>query len=144
MRIVWKKWHNPWLCDDDGWDKSYEDVDDWELKDEFSPDTAIGAKVISTKSGFIPITEYNNPSVDFNLWTGYTSFRITRDILSIIRQVDGVESLDIISPYRMRVGFAHLFTPSDVSKEIIKRINALKKEQLSFKDMIQSYIKKHG
>jgi hypothetical protein len=143
-KIVWEKWENPYIEEGDGWDKSHpiENQDGDPFDDESEEELTqvpVGLKVgVTMSGGLVPITEYNNITAHFNLWTGYTNFKITNDVANIISyHCDGVESFDVISPLRMRVGVGKLFRPKDVCPNILEQINKLLIPRGSLLDMIQ-------
>jgi hypothetical protein len=76
-------------------------------------------KLLMTPMGFVPMTEWNNPGKIFNFWIAHTNFRITEEIQDIIDKTDGVESLDVFSPYRWRIAIGHAFNSIDV-KELVR------------------------
>jgi len=58
---------------------------------------------------------------DYNLFIVNTNFWINGYMVEAIWQTKGVESIDVFSPYRMRIGIAPLF----VDKEVKEAINEL-------------------
>lgn len=79
-------------------------------------------QVVFTQMGMVPLTEYTVPSKIFNFWTLHTNFDITSDISGIIEATPGVETLDIFTRYRMRIGFAKVFKAPNVKKKIQSRV----------------------
>lgn len=55
---------------------------------------------------------------DFNLWIIHTNFPIMELDIDLIQMVPGVESLDIFSQYRLRIGIGNLFLQEKVQKDI--------------------------
>jgi hypothetical protein len=78
--------------------------------------------VYLTPQGAIPIFEHSSHDKVFDLWVGHTNFTITEQIAKIIECVDGVEILDVFTPYRFRLGFAKLFDSLNVKKNIQDKI----------------------
>lgn len=127
--IAWIKWHNPY-GDDDGIMKSFKNNLLEELKNLQEENDEAGLeyaeatenrkphlpiqmmmepseeqiKVISTPMGMVPLTEHTDPNQIFNFWVGHTNFDISKDIVDVINHVSGVETLDIYTRYRFRVG----------------------------------------
>lgn len=58
-----------------------------------------------------------------NLWIGHCNVGITNKLVELIENVDGVETLDIISKYRFRVGIGKLFEEKKVKTTISDTIN---------------------
>ena len=81
-----------------------------------------GMKVIATPMGMVPMTEETTPSKIFNFHVGHTNFRITWKIHNVIENSDGVEILDIFTPYRFRIGIGHCFSIGKVKKAVEKNI----------------------
>jgi hypothetical protein len=55
---------------------------------------------------------------DFEFWTGHTNFKLTKQLVVIINSVLGVESLDIVSPYRFHFSVAKQFQAREVMDDI--------------------------
>jgi hypothetical protein len=75
-------------------------------------------QTIFTPYGVLPLTEQSLASSYFKFWVGHTNFRITKSFVDIASNVDGVESVDVFSPYRFRIGVATLFKDRVVMSEI--------------------------
>ena len=50
----------------------------------------------------------------YNFWTGHTNFKITKAMALILSNVSGIESLDIVSPYRFHISIGHRFKETEV------------------------------
>ncbi len=72
--------------------------------------------------GVIPLHESNLPSKIYNFWMGHTNFDITHEIAHQISLVEGVESLDIFTRYRFRLGIGKIFAEDEVKKAIKREI----------------------
>ncbi len=55
---------------------------------------------------------------EFKFWIGHTNFTITPKIVSIIEQIPGVETIDVWTRYRFRLGVGRLFKDSSVMFEL--------------------------
>ena len=66
----------------------------------------------------VPITN------QFKLYIMHTNFNISERVAKIVESIPGVETLDIFSRYRCRVGIGRLFLPREVFRNIR---NAVKK-----------------
>lgn len=125
--IVWEKWRDPFL----GYDDNEIDVEnniDF-LADEEGSDTHIKnvgdpVKVIATPMGLIPYNEYTASSKIFNFWIGHTNFSICKNTARLIESADGVETLDIFTRYRFRIGIGKIFEDRDVMRSIEERITS--------------------
>lgn len=111
--ISWNKWDSPWKKNKE----SDEDEVDFDAKD--SPT----GKVLIGPMGIVPLHDKVLSEEVFNFWVGNTNFKITLDICNIISRSDGVESFEVISPYRMRIAVAKLYKPTNVFNDIGQAVN---------------------
>lgn len=81
-------------------------------------------KILATPFGIMPLTEWTVPSKIFNFWVAHTNFRMTQEIQDIIDTTDGVETLDIFTPYRWRIGIGKAFQSRIVKERIMQNLNA--------------------
>jgi len=63
------------------------------------------AKVIHTPFGALSVLSNTMASNQFDFWWMHTNFDITNQIKNIIKEVPGVETLEVYTRYRARVGF---------------------------------------
>lgn len=132
--IAWEKWLCPFGTDlgDTEWpgaispptvDGSEPEFDEDDIDKEVQLNLGKGTPLIQTPFGVIPVTEQSNPGKVFNFWNGFTNFRINHDIRKMIEDVSGVETLDIWTPYRFRLGIGRLFDSIKVRHEVDNRLN---------------------
>ncbi len=117
-KIAWEKYYHPLFNEEEPEDKFEEQG----YKDGYEDDKETPIMINPMMGGMIPIP---NPYKDFNLWTGYTNFPITRNMLEQISHICGVETLNVITSYRLRLGVGKLFQPRDVIVSINKALNIL-------------------
>ncbi len=119
-KIVWEKYYHPLFGDEDS--KELDDkFDEPTYKDKYDMDERdIPIMMNPMMGGMIPLP---NPYKDFNLWTAYTNFPLTQGMLEEISHVYGVETLQILTPYRMRLGVGKLFQSRDVMVSINNTLN---------------------
>jgi succinate dehydrogenase flavin-adding protein (antitoxin of CptAB toxin-antitoxin module) len=80
---------------------------------------------------------------EFNLWILHTNFYIDEEVSKIIEFTHGVESFDILSPYRARIGFGKLFEPEETKQSVRDNINKfVTNHRKSSKDSFQNHVKK--
>lgn len=140
--VVWQKWKDPFMgSDDSDLHETLEDMlDEPNFIDDINDDRSGSklddnesdeneeiihkqqVKAIITPMGIVPYDEYNSASKIFNFWIGHTNFNISKSISQIIEQSEGVETLDVFTRYRFRIGIARLFKPSDVMSSITNSI----------------------
>jgi hypothetical protein len=128
--IIWQKWRDPFGEKDDSIDidNEYSDFDNYDDYDEDQDHQKQSnveellnnkqIKVIATPMGIVPINENTASGKIFNFWVGHTNFNITKDIFRIIENTDGVETLDIFTRYRFRIGIGKAFNDSNVMNHI--------------------------
>ena len=123
IQIVWQKWFDP-LGEDDHEDiedsgaEYYTDEESEEIDEEDAdPGTDFfrrPTKVIMTPMGLIPYNENTASNKIFNFWIGHTNFNLSLPVCTIIEQEEGVETLDIFTRYRFRIGVGKLFNAKTV------------------------------
>lgn len=133
IKIVWQKWSNPFGSEEEIDAMNHylpEDIEEeiQEHEEElYEPNTLEDhnkdmsmnkLRVIATPMGILPLTENTDICNIFNFWIGHSNFDITKNIANIIEQVPGVETLDIYTRYRFRVGVGKAFVDSDVMRDI--------------------------
>ena len=138
--IVWEKWRDPFL----GYDENEIDLDS-EVNNFFDEDDDHHAiedktpidqikelgkqiRVIATPMGLIPYNEYTASSKIFNFWIGHTNFNLSKKIVNIIEKTDGVETLDVFTRYRFRIGIGKVFEDRDVMKNIENNVKQYEQE----------------
>ena len=117
-KIAWEKWlpdgEQP---NDDGWDKDtmtpFEKMENGkDEKESFSQLLQLSEMPIN------PLLR----SQDYNFWAGHSNFYLTKNIANVICGVEGIEALDVASPYRMRIAIGKLFSPRDVMSNITQKV----------------------
>lgn len=131
--IVWQKWYDPLGEDDIDTDSDLVNEIEPEFYDQDLPEEteeqpaelqfySKPTKVILTPMGVIPYTENTASSKIFNFWLGHTNFNITPDIVMLIEQTDGIETLDIFTRYRFRISIGKVFDEKTVMLDINDRV----------------------
>lgn len=82
-------------------------------------------KGVYTPVGLFPINENYNP---FNFWYGHCNFYVNEDILNLLDKCDGVESLEVWTPYRFKIAIAKAFNEKEVMLNIQKKLFIYMKE----------------
>jgi hypothetical protein len=136
--IIWEKWRDPYGSDDtpeiqsiieDMLNKKLADQDIESDTEEPIDETVENAGFIKHKMpmmitpiGLIPLTENTAPGKIFNFWTGHSNFNITQKISNIIEDTYGVETLDIFTRYRFRIGVGKAFKDAEVMHDINQQV----------------------
>ena len=85
----------------DEWaDQSDDDYDESKKHVTFNP-----ARIASTPHGFVSLTEHSFASKHFDFWTLHYNRDITPEIIKTIEKCEGVETLNALTRYRVRIGF---------------------------------------
>ena len=92
-------------------------------------------KSIMTPFGIMPLTEQSLASEHFKFWVGHANFKLTENVYNIVGNTSGVETLDILTPYRFRIAIGKMFVDRDVMstvrKNLLEYIRDAKHEQKS-------------
>jgi hypothetical protein len=137
-RIVWQKWFDPFGEDDieaiEAIEENNFDSEETEVyngeETEFDNDLdqeeqtfyKRPTRVVLTPMGMIPYTDNTASSKIFNFWVGHTNFDLTPVIVKKIELIEGVETLDVFTRYRFRVGIGKLFDSAFVMSSIAENI----------------------
>lgn len=136
--IIWQKWIDPFGDDElpevlsslleDQEPEFYSDTEQEDKQDSHGLSESTinhikrNIKVISTPMGIIPVTENTASGKIFNFWVGHANFNITKKIADTIEETDGVETLDVFTRYRFRIGVGKAFQDSDVMRNINDKV----------------------
>lgn len=97
----------------------YNDEGDYNPLSEDEDELYTGPALVGPM-GVIAMAEANS---SFNFWIVHTNFKITDDVLSLINfDINGIESLEQITPYRLRISIGSLFNEKDVQNELKTKI----------------------
>jgi hypothetical protein len=141
--IIWAEWNDPMLPlvqgripkkhgpEEDEHDASFHRAKNSFGKTNKPNPYFVGAKASGTgpaiisPMGIIPIHESNLPSLLFNFWMGHTNFDITPYVRDVISDVPGVETFDIFTRYRFRIGIGKSFEEEAVKHAIELAMNPI-------------------
>ena len=123
-RFSWEKWNGSF--------EANEQKDTEEYKDGYEKREGGGLNILPmgplkiSPQGMISHQEEVISEDDFDLWILYVNFDITDDIVQLIERIPGVETLEVLTRYRLRIGFPKsndngiLFLVEDTKKTIEK------------------------
>lgn len=120
-KLGWTKWIDPFFPEKNTDDIDDTNDDDEEYWDDDCEDTEPhrgNMRVVVTPMGAIPLVEQSSPNKVFNLWVAHTNFNITPEVAHVVENTEGVETLDIFSRYRMRIGIGKMFNTKDTIRSI--------------------------
>tara|TARA_R110002020_G_scaffold191642_2_gene391432 strand:- start:986 stop:1459 length:474 start_codon:yes stop_codon:yes gene_type:complete len=75
-------------------------------------------KTIMTPFGIMPLTEHSLASSHFKFWVGHANFKLTEKVYQVVGNTEGVESLDILTPYRFRIAIGKMFVDRNVMSTV--------------------------
>lgn len=90
-------------------------------------------QLLPSKNGFLPIFSTDCVFKRSNVWTGLINYKITPALLEKLHKVDGVESIEVNSPYTFTVIIAKLFNEVDVKKSMAIIYRSYIKELLALR-----------
>lgn len=142
-KIIWKKWHDPILEAIEQFEE--EDVENFDgdsfetLTMSYRNRSQIGPCLIGPM-GVIPLNEHNTPSKDYNFQMMHTNFRITVGDKGVLKSVDGVEALDIFTPYRCRIAIGKAFNEEEVMNNIDKALGVVTPVTKNFNNTLRAML----
>ena len=105
---------SPDLEEDEGYrDEDPESDMGYEESERFIP-----VQGVMTPYGMLPLTDETLASRKFKFWVGHANFRLTEDYYNVIGPTEGVETLDILTPYRFRIGVGKMFVDRTVMNSV--------------------------
>jgi hypothetical protein len=116
-KLIFSFWKSPLRPDDEyGPESEYVDprVDDDEHE---SGDENIRV-AIPTPVGLVAVQPYADMTRAFDFWIGNTNFDVTPEVERLIEACPGVESLEILTRYRFRIGIGLVFDSGEVRAEL--------------------------
>lgn len=129
--VYWERWVDAYDYEDEGLDLTFNNLEEQadnqdylteqeqeELLREMQSLNTI--KTIFTPFGIMPLTEHSLASKHFKLWVGHVNFKLTNKFYDVIGDVTGVESVDILTPYRFRMAVGKMFRDRDVMAKVKK------------------------
>lgn len=127
-QIIWEKWVDPFGDDIEetrwnNYDEDNDDIDNLSTQQELFKNKGKPVKVISSPMGLIPYNEYTSSSKIFNFWVGHTNFNLSKSIVDIIENCEGVEILDVFTRYRFRIAIGKCFDDKEIMSQIKENIS---------------------
>lgn len=147
-KIIWEAWIDPYHSNiEDFGGKSVgnqtylekthngnSEGEDWK-EEKCQEDKLLGInfnKVVGTPYGLLSITDDTLVSSKFEFWIIHTNFDLTPPVVSAIENIPGVETLEVYTRYRARIGFpkSGLFNVQQTKQYIQKLVDELNKSSL--------------
>lgn len=114
-----------------------DDEDDIENKQEAIIFPPINQPYITTPFGTYDPDSPFRPAQRWDCWIGHTNFRITKGIVSILVNIDGISALKILDRYSFCIGVGKMFKFKHVASEI-NRVLCSSPEKNLIEDLPQS------
>jgi hypothetical protein len=118
--IYWEHWLDP-LEEIEPLPEGLQDAIE-EDGEDYQVMSMTASKAIFGAMGYLTATEDNLVAKKFKFWVGQANFSITANIAEVISLVQGVETLDIWTRYRFRVGIGTLFEDKKIMCSIRKHV----------------------
>lgn len=124
-KFVWEKWKDPLLSNYEDCEWPGYDLD--ENGDKIPVHTAERQPVMHTPFGMVSVVNDSMASKSFDFWMLHTNFDLNEGIARVIEQIEGVETLEVYTRYRARIGFprSNLFVPREVMHQIEVAVHEL-------------------
>ncbi len=110
--IMWEKLKFPDEKDEDDYGG---------FEEEEEPKIQFASMMPSMQNPFYQLKTYN-------FWTGHSNFNITKRLALIMNSIPGVESLEIVSPYRFHISIGSRFVPGEVMSEFANTLTDFLRE----------------
>lgn len=127
-QCVWEKYVCPWNTNQSELDyippdqefqcgPEDDDVDDC---DDYPKQFKQPMPMLGTPFGVIVPTEYTFATKQFDFWILHTNFDVTENVIHLIESVPGVETVEPVTRYRLRIGFprTNFFNITEVKQHI--------------------------
>jgi len=139
--IYWEKWMDAFESADSNFHLLAQESEEEEsyLDTQWDPDENneemmehfVPIKGVMTPYGMLPITDDTLASRKFKFWVGHANFRLTEDYYNVIGHTEGVETLDILTPYRFRIAVGKMFVDRTVMSTVRDKMVAHVEEKIN-------------
>lgn len=121
--VYWERWIDAFEAEEEQFEEDVSDIEHMltnEEIDEVDPviRSVSHVRSIMTPFGILPLTEQNMASKYFKFWVGHSNFKLTKEFYNVIGRHPGIETLDILTPYRFRVAIGKMFVDRDVMTSV--------------------------
>ena len=128
--VYWEKWMDAFEEVQENASEFSDDTEESYLESAYeenqeyvdAPEVALPIRGVMTPYGMLPLTDDTLASRKFKFWVGHSNFRLTEDYYGIIGRTEGVETLDILTPYRFRIGVGKMFVDRNVMCDVREKM----------------------
>ena len=114
--VYWEKWVDAYEEQAQALEQLVVEEDEEEIVEKLPSLNHI--KTIMTPFGIMPLTEHSLASTHFKFWVGHANFKLTDNVYQVVGNTEGVETLDILTPYRFRIAIGKMFVDRDVMSTV--------------------------
>jgi len=127
-KFVWEKWHNPIEEELNSYNSMFmPHPDEEDVAEELDAAEIIAPTIINRFPLDLinALHEKSRTLNSFDFWTLHTNFDITPKVKEIIETTGGVETVDVLTRYRVRIGFtiSGVFDNSAVRQDIQRSLS---------------------
>ena len=117
--VYWEKWIDAFEVEEQEFEDHVSEIEkllgsEELLEQEESVHEISNIRSIVTPFGVLPLTEQTMASKSFKFWVGHSNFKLTKAFYKVIGGHPGIETLDILTPYRFRIAVGKMFVDRDV------------------------------
>jgi len=141
-KVVWEQWKDPLMSN-----QTEDVIPEYDNDYNSGLNKPVPQPFIHTQFGLLAIMNHMSASNHFDFWMMHTNFNITHDFAIMIEALPGVETIEVYTRYRMRLGFpkSGLFKSNEIMNhitEIIKQLDTEKTKLLlsGFEEQIQQKV----
>jgi hypothetical protein len=121
--VYWEKWIDAFDVEEEQFEEDIAEIEQVLTREELLEQENIFQSIshirsIVTPFGVLPLTEQTMASKYFKFWVGHSNFKLTEAFYKIIGQHPGIETLDILTPYRFRIAVGKMFVDRDVMTSV--------------------------
>lgn len=92
-------------------------------KSVFENILTVPSQIIYTPFGPVPFDSQFTPTKRWDCWIGHTNFDITKSIVALVSNIEGVDILKPLSRYSFCIGIGKLFISREVKQKIQNAIS---------------------
>ena len=117
--VYWEKWIDAFDAEEEQFEEDVAEIEQALTNEELVDhaqfiESVSHIRSIMTPFGVLPLTEQTMASKSFKIWVGHSNFKLTETFYKIIGEHPGIETLDILTPYRFRIAVGKMFIDRDV------------------------------
>ena len=121
--VYWEKWIDAFDAEEEQFEEDVAEIEQALTNEELVDhaqfiESVSHIRSIMTPFGVLPLTEQTMSSKSFKFWVGDSNFKLTETFYKIIGEHPGIETLDILTPYRFRIAVGKMFIDRDVMASV--------------------------